>query len=73
MSYASLAGLPYQYGLYGAFIPPIVYALLGSSRQLAVGPVAGAWGLPVPMPMLPIPVPGDYLLPCMGAAAAAAT
>ncbi|KAL4548022.1 hypothetical protein Ndes2526B_g07232 [Nannochloris sp. 'desiccata'] len=40
MSYAKLAGLPQEYGLYGAFVPCIVYALLGSSRQLAVGPVA---------------------------------
>ena len=40
MSYAKLAGLPQQYGLYGAFVPCLVYALLGSSRQLAVGPVA---------------------------------
>lgn len=40
MSYAKLAGLPVQYGLYGAFVPCIVYSLLGSSRQLAVGPVA---------------------------------
>ena len=34
MSYANLAGLPYAFGLYGAFVPCIVYALLGSSRQL---------------------------------------
>lgn len=40
MSYAKLAGLPQEYGLYGAFVPCIAYALLGSSRQLAVGPVA---------------------------------
>ncbi|PSC69015.1 sulfate transporter [Micractinium conductrix] len=40
MSYANLAGLPYAYGLYGAFVPCIVYALFGSSRQLVVGPVA---------------------------------
>lgn len=29
-----------EYGLYGAFVPCIAYAVLGSSRQLAVGPVA---------------------------------
>ncbi|EFJ51511.1 hypothetical protein VOLCADRAFT_79619 [Volvox carteri f. nagariensis] len=40
ISYANLAGLPSVYGLYGAFIPCITYALVGSSRQLAVGPVA---------------------------------
>ena len=37
MSYANLAGLPYAFGLYGAFVPCIVYALLGSSRQLVSG------------------------------------
>lgn len=40
MSYANLAGLPSVYGLYGAFLPCLTYALFGSSRQLAVGPVA---------------------------------
>ncbi|KAK9809119.1 hypothetical protein WJX72_009585 [[Myrmecia] bisecta] len=40
MSYAKLAGLPSVYGLYGAFVPVIVYSALGSSRHLAVGPVA---------------------------------
>ena len=40
MSYANLAGLPQVYGLYGAFVPCLVYSLLGSSKQLAVGPVA---------------------------------
>ncbi len=40
MSYANLAGLPTEYGLYGAFLPVLAYALVGSSRQLAVGPVA---------------------------------
>jgi SulP family sulfate permease len=40
MSYALIAELPPIYGLYTASIPLIVYALLGTSRQLAVGPVA---------------------------------
>jgi sulfate transporter 4 len=40
MSYASIAGLPYIYGMYSACIPTIVYGLFGQSRQLAVGPVA---------------------------------
>ena len=40
MSYAKLAGLPEYYGLYACFIPPLVYPLLGTSRQLAVGPAA---------------------------------
>jgi SulP family sulfate permease len=40
MAYAQLAGLPVYYGLYAAFLPPMVAALFGSSRQLATGPVA---------------------------------
>eukprot|EP00798_Chlamydomonas_sp_ICE-L_P001367 gene1367-32731_t len=38
MSYANSAGLPSVYGLYGAFLPCIAYTLVGSSKQLAVGP-----------------------------------
>ena len=44
MSYAKLAGLPNQYGLYGAFVPVIIYATLGSSRHLVSGH-------PLPCPM----------------------
>lgn len=40
MAYAFLAGLPPEYGLYAGILPLMVYALLGSSRALAVGPVA---------------------------------
>ena len=40
MAYALLAGLPPEVGLYAATVPVLVYALLGTSRQLAVGPVA---------------------------------
>jgi SulP family sulfate permease len=40
MAYAMLAGLPPVVGLYASTLPLIIYALLGSSRQLAVGPVA---------------------------------
>ena len=40
MAYAMLAGLPPVIGLYASTFPLIAYALLGSSRQLAVGPVA---------------------------------
>ena len=40
MAYAMIAGLPPIYGLYASTIPLIIYALLGTSRQLAVGPVA---------------------------------
>ncbi len=40
MAYAMIAGLPPVYGLYAALFPVIVYAFLGTSRQIAVGPVA---------------------------------
>lgn len=40
MSYAKLAGLPVEYGLYSALFPIWAYSLFGSSRQLAIGPVA---------------------------------
>ncbi|MCP9236677.1 SulP family inorganic anion transporter [Lewinella sp. JB7] len=40
MAYAMLAGLPPVHGLYAATLPILAYALLGTSRQLAVGPVA---------------------------------
>ena len=40
LAYALLAGLPLQVGLYASVIPVVVYAVLGSSRTLAVGPVA---------------------------------
>ncbi|MHA6289590.1 SulP family inorganic anion transporter [Maricaulis sp. CAU 1757] len=40
LAYALLAGLPPQAGLYASILPLIAYALYGSSRVLAVGPVA---------------------------------
>lgn len=40
MAYAMIAGLPPVFGLYASLVPQIIYALLGTSRQLAVGPVA---------------------------------
>lgn len=40
MAYAQLAGLPAYYGLYAAFLPPMIASLFGSSHQLATGPVA---------------------------------
>lgn len=40
MAYAMIAGLPPIYGLYASTVPLILYALFGTSRQLAVGPVA---------------------------------
>ncbi|KAG8073562.1 hypothetical protein GUJ93_ZPchr0006g43820 [Zizania palustris] len=40
ISYASLANLPDILGLYSSFVPPLVYAMMGSSKDLAVGTVA---------------------------------
>jgi len=40
MAYAMIAGLPPVFGLYAALIPQTIYVFLGTSRQLAVGPVA---------------------------------
>ncbi|KAL5055726.1 hypothetical protein RYX36_036408 [Vicia faba] len=40
ISYAKLANLPPIVGLYSSFVPPLIYAVLGSSRDLAVGPVS---------------------------------
>ncbi len=42
LAYALLAGLPAEVGLYASVLPPLLYAFLGSSRALAVGPVAVA-------------------------------
>ncbi|CAN4119055.1 unnamed protein product [Withania somnifera] len=40
IGYANLANLDPQYGLYTSVIPPLIYAVMGSSRELAIGPVA---------------------------------
>lgn len=40
LAYATLAGLPPEYGIYGYLIGGFFYALLGSSKQLAIGPTS---------------------------------
>jgi SulP family sulfate permease len=58
LAYAGLAGLPPQVGIYGYLLGGLGYALLGSSRQLAIGPtsalslmIAGTWApWPTAMP-----------------------
>ncbi|KAI3509383.1 hypothetical protein L1887_24614 [Cichorium endivia] len=40
IGYAKLAYLDPQYGLYSSFVPPLIYAFMGSSRDIAIGPVA---------------------------------
>lgn len=45
MAYASVAGLPAQAGLYAATVPLLIYAFLGSSRRVTVGPSAAVAAL----------------------------
>ncbi|XP_020222756.1 high affinity sulfate transporter 2 [Cajanus cajan] len=40
IAYAKLANLDPQYALYTSFVAPLVYAFMGSSRDIAIGPVA---------------------------------
>lgn len=40
VAYAAIAGMPPIYGLYAAVVPLLVYPFLGTSRQLALGPIA---------------------------------
>ncbi|KAG0492386.1 hypothetical protein HPP92_005784 [Vanilla planifolia] len=40
IGYANLAKLDPQYGLYTNLVPPIIYAVMGTSREIAIGPVA---------------------------------
>ena len=40
LAYALLAGLPPEAGLYASILPIVLYAIFGTSRTLAVGPVA---------------------------------
>lgn len=40
LAYATLAGLPPQFGVYGYLIGGLFYAMLGTGRQLAVGPTS---------------------------------
>ena len=40
LAYALLAGLPPEMGLYASMLPIILYSIFGTSRALAVGPVA---------------------------------
>ncbi|KAH9551470.1 hypothetical protein CY35_09G016900 [Sphagnum magellanicum] len=40
LGYAKLANLNYVHGLYSSFVPPLIYSVLGSSRHIAIGPVA---------------------------------
>ena len=58
MAYALLAGLPPQAGLYASILPLILYGLFGTSRTLAVGPVAIV-SLLVATGLTPLAAPGS--------------
>ena len=59
MAYALLAGLPPQVGLYASILPLFIYGLLGTSRTLAVGPVAIV-SLLVASGLTPLAAPGSF-------------
>ncbi|KAL2607960.1 hypothetical protein R1flu_026533 [Riccia fluitans] len=61
---ARLANLPLVHGLYTSFVPPLIYAMLGSSRHMAIGPVAlvsSLLGSMLRPEVDPEENPGDYL------------
>ena len=62
VSFAMVAGLPAQYGLYAAIVPPVIAALFGSSRHLVSGPTT-AISIILFSTLSPIAEPGsaDYI------------
>ena len=40
LAYTVLAGMPVRYGLFGSFMPPLIYAFLGGSKEVSIGPFA---------------------------------
>ncbi|MDB2606674.1 sulfate permease [Zobellia sp.] len=62
MAYAMIAGLPPVYGLYASLVPMMAYLFFGTSRQLAVGPVAmDSLLLAAGLGTLAISSTGDYI------------
>ncbi|MCM2063957.1 SulP family inorganic anion transporter [Pseudomonas aeruginosa] len=53
IAYAQIAGFPPQVGLYACILPMLIYALIGSSRQLMVGPDAATAAMGAP-PITPL-------------------
>ncbi len=65
LAYALLAGLPAEMGLYASILPLIVYAFLGTSRALSVGPVA-VMSLMTAAALGPLGLPSaDYMVAAM--------
>jgi SulP family sulfate permease len=58
LAFATLAGMPPQYGLYAAMVPCLVAALFGSSRLMVTGP-ANAMSLTIMALIAPLAVPGS--------------
>jgi len=58
LAFATLAGVPPQYGLYAAMVPCLVAALWGSSRVMVTGP-ANAISLTTMALLAPLAVPGS--------------
>ncbi len=67
MAFALLAGLPAQIGLYVSILPPLIYALFGTSRTLAVGPVSVA-AIMVAHALSDLPAGTDPLMAAVGLA-----
>lgn len=67
VAFATLAGMPPQYGLYAAMVPCIVAALWGSSRVMVTGP-ANAISLTTLALVAPLAIPGspDYVALVLG-------
>ncbi|KAJ8471720.1 hypothetical protein OPV22_026063 [Ensete ventricosum] len=64
IAYAKLANLEPQYALYTSFVAPLVYAAMGSSRDIAIGPVAVVsllLGTQLRNEIDPVKNPEDYL------------
>ncbi|TAG03212.1 MAG: SulP family inorganic anion transporter [Betaproteobacteria bacterium] len=58
VAFATLAGMPPEYGLYSAMVPCVIAALLGSSRVMVTGP-ANAISLTILAIMAPLAAPGS--------------
>jgi SulP family sulfate permease len=66
MAYALVAGLPPVAGLYASIVPPVLYALLGTSSTQSVGPMA-IISLMTASALAPLAVPGSALYSVLAA------